>query len=125
MREEDPERADHILSGFQSWKIDDAGEGIQALLKHLTAGSKTDCLKGGRAGQAAVLLSEAEEVTQKKEKLIEAGRILKDMTILKKERGCYRVFPAGRHSYFLPAFLLGNAGIAYILLRYAEFVSEQ
>jgi hypothetical protein len=43
----------------------------------------------------------------------------------KKETGCYQVFQRGRKQYFLPAFLRGSTGIAWVMLRYAENVLDE
>ena len=60
--------------------------------------------------------------TESREK---AGRILLSMLERKKETGCYQVFQRGRKQYFLPAFLRGSTGIAWVMLRYAENVLDE
>ena len=125
-RDEDPERADRLLEGFQSWKIEAAGKDAEVLLDHVLINNSsdeaaTDCLEGGRAAKAAEILLSNEEKGITKEKLEEAGTVLKRMIFRKKGRGCYQVFRADRRSYFLPAFLRGDTGIAYILLHYADY----
>ena len=121
LREEDRRRTDRLLEGFAAWHIEEAGQDDRAILKQIRAGSMTDCLENGTAGKAAGLLF-PEGGKDSAERLEEAGVLLKAMVSLKRKRGCYRVFPAGRRSYFLPAFLRGTSGIAYVLLSYASGV---
>ena len=122
LRDEDSERADRILEGFSEWHIEKDAFPINS---DNAVKCRTDCLEGGNAGKAAELILCADEGSTPEGKYREAGIILKKMVDRKNENGCYQVFPKGRHQYFLPAFLRGNTGIAYILLQYAEAVFKK
>ena len=86
---------------------------------------KTDILEGGNAGLAAILLLDKRKQELQTESREKAGRILFSMLERKKETGCYQVFQRGRKQYFLPAFLRGSSGIAWVMLRYAENVLDE
>ena len=140
--DEDPERTERILEGFSAWNIPDAGDD-HAVLKQLLTGNapegetgtgsadaayilnETDCLENGNAQRAAALMLDSRAGRALKERFDEAGIILKQMTERKKERGCYQIFGRGRHSYFLPAFLCGNTGIAFTMLYYAGSMNKE
>ena len=121
-RDENPERADRILTGFQSWPMDQKADKLRRILSEPSSEKGTDCLEGGTAGSAAVLLSEAADGLSE-EQIEKAGVILRKMVDRKKKAGCYQVFREGRRLYFLPAFLRGSTGIAYVLLCYAMKIS--
>ena len=126
----DPETAGRLLRGFEGWKLEDSYGKAIARLKQLGATAKdgslaqTDVLAGGNAGLVAVLLLEAEKGSKSAELLEKAGRILYRMVQWKTESGCYRVFHQERKQYFLPAFLQGSTGIAWVMLRYTELLYE-
>ena len=42
--------------------------------------------------------------------------------VVRFAQGCVQIFREGRKQYFLPGFLRGNTGIAWVLLRYAELL---
>ena len=117
-RDENPERADRILTGFQSWPMDQKADELRRIMSGPSSEKGTDCLEGGTAGSAAMLLSEALDGLSE-ERIEKAGVILREMVDRKKKVGRYQVFPKGRRLYFLPAFLRGDTGIAYVLLCYA------
>lgn len=118
-RQEDPERTDRILEGFRHWHLEDAGAGLYAILKCIREGTLTDGLEYGRAAKAAALLLQRVSGKKQTEAVQEAGAILKRMVSRKRMRGCYQVFQEVRRSYFLPAFLRGSTGIAWVLLLYS------
>lgn len=130
-RNEDSETAERLLREFESWKAEENEEQALAALKRCieTAGKgtpeKTDILEGGNAGLAAILLLDKRKQELQTESREKAGRILFSMLERKKETGCYQVFQRGRKQYFLPAFLRGSTGIAWVMLRYAENVLEE
>jgi len=119
-RQQDPERTDRILEGFRRWDLEEAEEEPGALLEYIREGTATDCLEYGRAAGAAALLLREKAAGSRTEDLYEAGVILKNMVFRKNQTGCYQVFQERRRSYFLPAFLRGTTGIAYVLLLYAN-----
>ena len=133
-RDEDPGAAEKILSGFADWGIEDGyPKSFAAFLNDPAvrpdvresdpSPSRTDTLDGGAAREAARLLYAAEKDNDRTS-LAAAGAILKQIAERKRASGCYRVYRKGRNQYFLPAFLKGSTGIAYIMLRYAESLSR-
>ena len=110
------------------WGAQDAHGGLTASIRRACDGMRaghladTDVLEGGNVGLAYALLREAETKDGFSDPLWEAGRILCRTVRRKTEAGCYRVFPSGRKQYFLPAFLRGTTGIAWVMLRYAELL---
>lgn len=85
--------------------------------------SGTDTLENGASRRAALYLLRHEKDGAANIK--QAGSILARMLGGKRERGVYTVFPAGRKQYFLPAFLRGSLGVAYVMLRYAELCEKR
>lgn len=110
----DPTSTARLLEAFRSWHVPDGIGTETAALEHAAEQpwSGTDTLENGTARRAAACLLRR-EVSQ-------AGRLLAWMAERKRERGVYTVFPPGRRQYFLPVFLRGSLGPAYVLLRYAE-----
>ena len=68
----------------------------------------------------AAFRSALSELPAGTEDLSKAGRILGEIRARKRKNGSYQVFRKNRHGYFLPAFLRGSTGIAYVMLKYAE-----
>ena len=129
-REEDPEKTKHLLQAFKTWIASDGyssaiskflekPENWSDIRKSGAAALMTDTLDGGAAREAARLLYEA-ELENDRSMFEFAGRILRQIYDNKQRNGFYRVYRSSRKQYFLPAFLKGNTGIMYIMLRYAE-----
>lgn len=130
-RKENPGEADRILNGFRNWNTDPEGGYDQTALQYLAgklpndgASCETDCLENGEAGKAAGYLADAGEGTEADRMITDAGIIVNHIVQRKRKAGNYCVYRKGRHSYFLPAFLRGNTGIAYVLLCYAEIIQR-
>ena len=111
---QDPARAEKLLSHLKGWVPPDASEiALQDLDRALDAPwSGTDNLENGVARRAAAQL--------RREEREQARRLLAWSVRRKREKGAYTVLPPGRKQYFLPAFLRGSLGVAYVLLRYAQ-----
>ena len=129
-REKDPAAAERILNGFMGWNIKDGYPEALAAFLQTPARSpeireinypsfQTDTLDGGAVLKAARLLYAA-DAEKDQDALAAAGMILKSIAERKRESGSYRVYRKSRNQYFLPAFLKGSTGIAYIMLRFAE-----
>ena len=108
---ENPHTAERLLQGFERWNINAGDDSLRLWLQEHREPVAWDILEGGNAGRAAVLLPEKPD---------EAGHILSGMVERKKETGCFRIYPRGRKQFFLPSFLRGSTGIAFVLLRCAE-----
>ncbi len=113
MKNLDENRSERILCGFRSWNIDFS---FPEHRLYEASTEELDILECGRAALAASLLESNVE---------EAGIILARVYGQKKNSGCYRIFEKGRREYFLPAFLRGSTGIAYVMLHYAEKLAEK
>ena len=81
----------------------------------------TDTILQGNAGTALFLL-EAAEALGEKEYLASAGRILFHMSERARENGGFRVLDPRYKNVPDPSFLMGYAGIGYVLLRYMKMV---
>ena len=118
-KHQDPARAERILNGLKGWVSPGAPEEeLLALLAPVDEPwSGTDSLENGVARRAARFLGKGQTE--------EAGRLLAWSVKRKRGKGAYTVLPPGRKQYFLPAFLRGSLGVAYVLLRYAESGCEK
>ncbi len=116
LRDENPARADAVLKGFYAWGIGYDNSKIMDDFYNLISGKDiSDCIEDGRSGLALKLLLNSDAVS-----LGQAGIILQKIRQGRMSKGVCQVYDKRRHQYFLPAFLRGNSGIAYTMLRYAE-----
>ncbi len=116
LKNEDPERADSVLRGFDTWHIGYDSSKILDEFYDLISGKEiSDCIEDGRSGLALKLLR-----NPCADSLEQAGLILQRIRQGRLSGGSYNVYGKLRHQYFLPAFLRGSSGIAYTMLRYAE-----
>lgn len=118
-RDEGDRETEQMLEAFTRWNIGEYTEkNLESVFQTVEQSwPDTDILSGGVAGRAASLLLAHRQGDHTS--LDQAGRILAWMYERKKKSGTYMVFREGRKQYFLPAFLLGNIGIADVMLRYA------
>ena len=120
--------ADALLEDFRRWEVPNTYEARLKMLSReaqsqpqFFSADTSDNLETGTARRAAAyLLVIARGNTSA---IAEAGRLLAWMVRRKRDQGCYTVFQKERRQYFLPAFLRGSTGVAYIMLRYAELMS--
>ena len=91
------EKTAAICSAFRAWGIEYNKEKVDAAFR-----------------------SALSELPAGTEDLSKAGKILGEIRTRRIINGSYPIFQKNRHNYFLPAFLRGSTGIAYIMLKYAE-----
>ena len=119
LKDEDPDRADAILRGFDAWNIGYVPSRIMDDFYNLISGKEIcDCIEDGRCGLALRLMRNPDAHS-----IEEAGRILQKIRQGRMSEGVCQVYDKRRHQYFLPAFFRGSSGIAYTMLRYAELIS--
>lgn len=122
LERKDPEAVRQLLSGFQKSSIQPPyGDDILLLLCQTEAEQEiqnNDTLWNGNARKAAELLLKAQSGSP--DALDQAGKILAGIQKRKRSQGCCRVYTKNRRQYFLPGFLKGSTGIAYVMLRYAQ-----
>ena len=99
----------------------DSNELLRLSAESICRGSllPADTILKGNAG-SALLLIKAAETLKEKEYLLSCGRLLWKMSERAGREGGFRVLDPSFRNTPDPSFLMGYAGIGYVLLRYAE-----